>query len=309
MTRPIFGVAGYPPAFWDSLLAASRLDAPEWLASLQLDLLELQMTYGPRMKPDTAKALHENALRFGVTLTIHASYFIVLTSSDETVVDRSIATLEKTCQLAALCGAQRIVLHPGSAYSCRDDALDRFIANCRRFVSNYMPDGIALYPETAGKRGQVGSLEDILHICSEVPRCLPCLDFGHLRAFNLGGYDTAKAVLETILTVRERLGASAVENLHAHIAPIEFGGRGEIRHRAYDESEGARPQASLFESSTCLAPYLPRPEILAEAAYAAGAPLWIVSECHDSQEKGAIAMRNRFRQLQFERDAGQCGQS
>ena len=58
------------------------------------------MTYGPRMSEDNARAFSDKAAEYGIQLTVHASYFIVLTTRDESNVDRAYKTLEKTCYLA-----------------------------------------------------------------------------------------------------------------------------------------------------------------------------------------------------------------
>jgi len=289
----IFGVAGFPPAFWDSAFKKERLNGPAWLSSIGLDLLELQMTYGPRMLENNARAFSDKAAEYNIHLTVHASYFIVLTTRDESKVDRAYKTLEKTCYLAGLCGAQRIVLHPGSAFNSREKSMDLFITRLNHFCKNFLPDGMHIYPETCGKRNQLGSLDEILTICKLVKKARPCIDFGHLHAFNHGEFETPSSILAVFEEVESKLGSGASANCHLHITPIEYTAGGEKQHKAYGEMEPERLQGHLFESTTSC-PYYPKPEHLAQVLAENNIPAWVVSECHDSQEKGALAMKKIY---------------
>jgi deoxyribonuclease IV len=290
----LFGVAGFPPAFWSSAFKKNRLNGPEWLNSIGLDLLELQMTYGPKTAEENARAYSTNALEFGIKLTVHASYFIVLTTRDESKVDRAYKTLEKTCFLAGLCGAQRIILHPGSAFDSREKSLELFIRRLDYFCKNFLPDDMYIFPETCGKKNQLGSLEEILCICEHVSGAMPCIDFGHLHAFNNGGFETPTSILSVFETVDDTLGKGASSKCHLHIAPIEYTAGGEKQHRAYGEMEPERKQLDLFESNYPR-PYYPKPEHLAQVLAEQNITAWVVSECHDSQEKGALAMKKTYK--------------
>ena len=292
----IFGVAGFPPAFWQSKFKKNRLNGPAWLSSIGLDLLELQMTYGPRMSDDNARSFSAEAAEHGIKITVHASYFIVLTTRDESTINRSYKTLEKTCYLADLCGAERIILHPGSAFDSREKSLDLFISRLDHFCKNFLPDGMHIYPETCGKRNQLGSLTEILSICGQVQKARPCIDFGHLHAFNRGGFQSPSSILEVFDEVEYKLGPGSSSCCHLHITPMEYTAGGERQHKAYGEIEPERQQLDLFED-TGARPYYPIPEHLAQILAQHSIPAWVVSECHDSQEKGALAMKNTYYSL------------
>jgi deoxyribonuclease-4 len=292
----IFGVAGFPPAFWSSPFKKDRLNGPEWLNLIGLDLLELQMTYGPRMSEDNARAFSDRAKEYGIRLTVHASYFIVLTTSDESKIDRSYKTLEKTCHLAGLCGAKRIILHPGSAFDSREKSLDLFIKRLSHFCKNFLPEGMHIYPESCGKRNQLGSLDEILEICQSVDGARPCIDFGHLRAFSRGGLETPASIRAVFEEVERILGNGASANCHLHITPMEYTQGGEKQHRAYGEIDPGPKQLQFFANNASR-PYYPMPEHLAQVLAEKDIPAWVVSECHDSQEKGALAMKETYRKF------------
>ena len=46
---------------------------------------------------------------------------------------------------------------------------------------------MTLCPETMGKIGQLGTLDEVLALCGVDKRITPCIDFGHLNARTLGG--------------------------------------------------------------------------------------------------------------------------
>jgi deoxyribonuclease-4 len=296
-----FGVAGFPPAFWDSEYKKDRLNGPAWLGSIGLDLLELQMTYGARMSEDNARSFAVKATEFNILLTVHASYFIVLSTRDESTVDRAYKTLEKTCFLAGLCGAQRIVLHPGSAFDSRERSLELIIKRLDHFCKNFLPDGMFIYPETCGKRNQLGSLDEILIISEQVAGAKPCIDFGHLHAFEQGGFETPLAIEKVFEKVERKLGKGASADCHLHITPMEYTAGGEKQHKSYGEIEPERIQRSLFDN-TAARPYYPKPEHLAQVLAEKNIPAWVVSECHDSQEKGAMAMKKTYYGLRQKTD-------
>ncbi len=297
MNEVFFGVAGFPPNFWKSEFRNDRINVFKWLKSINLDLLELQMTYGPRMKPENAIKYGELSIENNIKLSIHASYFISLGSPQAQKVEQSYRTLEKTCELAQLCNVTRIIFHPGSVYGDSECTLERFIHRLSHFCNNYLPDNIVLYPETAGKRKQLGSEDEIIEICKRIPKCMPCFDFGHLRAYNKRGWDKIEDFLKSFEKIQTKLGKQALNKLHAHITPIEYGAGGEIRHRAYGESR--KEDKDLFDYYE---PFLPKPEFLAKAISEKNIPCWIVSECHDSQDEGAIAMKKLYLQIENEKN-------
>ena len=164
------------------------------------------------------------------------------------------------------------------------------------FCNNFLPDGVYIYPETCGKRNQLGSLAEILTICEQVSGARPCIDFGHLHAFNHGGFETPSSILSVFEEVECKLGRSASADCHLHITPMEYTAGGEKQHKAYGEMEPQRQQLDLFESNIPR-PYYPKPEHLAQVLAQNNIPAWVISECHDSQDKGALAMKKTYHGL------------
>ena len=174
--------------------------------------------------------------------------------------------------------------------------MDLFIMRLNHFCNNFLPDGVYIYPETCGKRNQLGSLAEILTICEQVSGARPCIDFGHLHAFNHGGFETPSSILSVFEEVECKLGRSASADRHLHITPMEYTAGGEKQHKAYGEMEPQRQQLDLFESNIPR-PYYPKPEHVAQVLAQNNIPAWVISECHDSQDKGALAMKKTYHGL------------
>jgi len=289
-----FGVAGYPLAYKASEHGRSRFAIMPWLADLGLDALELQMTYGPRTTVENCRNLRCAASDHGITLSVHASYFIVLTSSDNAKIRRSIDTLKRTCDLAGELGATVAVLHPGSTYQGADAALARFIDNATQFEAEYGRSTVGVFVESAGKLGQLGSVPEILSIAGALSGFHPCIDFGHVHARTLGGLATADAVGSLFRTLEGFMFANPGKRWHFHFTPIHYGAKGEIQHRAiHDRYPVLEPaQAGAVGASSADGYYHPRPGNVARWFKGITRDTTVISETHNSQEQGATALRD-----------------
>jgi deoxyribonuclease-4 len=291
-----FGVAGFPLKFAKSQEGKNRERIFPWLASLGLNALELQMTYGPRMKAETCAVYKDLAATYGIKLSVHGSYFIVLTSSDKLKIGSSIDTLQRTFDLAEHLGSEIVVLHPGSLYGQDPKAaLDRFLINCSSFFEKRGEGNVSLYVETAGKVGQLGSVEEILHISDVIPGCYPCIDFGHVHARTLGTLDRPEKIDELFDHLKNRDVFSENEKIHFHYTPIDYGPRGEIKHKALCDLYPVSDQGefSLFRETRKL--YHPRPEPVAHNLKKYANPnVTVISETYNSQEEGALTLKKFF---------------
>jgi len=298
-TRPLFGVAGNPPNFWNSSFRDERLNAPEWLRTIGLDALEIQCTRGVRMSEERAAAFRSKAERFGITLTIHGPYYISLGSTDEAKIANSLNELKKCVALAQRLGSTRVIFHPGPITFERTQSLRIAIRALRDFERQCDLRAVRLYPEIAGHIASLGSLEEILAICSEVRSASPCLDLAHLHA-RTGGSLRTRADLEIVFDAIEReLGADAMLQLHMHMYPIEWGSKGEIRHRAFDDLCSKPSQLMLLEQNTWAEEhYLPRYEPLMELLVERKLHPLIICEAKDTQDVGALEMSRYWHSLQ-----------
>ena len=102
---------------------------------------------------------------------------------------------------------------------------------------------MTLCPETMGKIGQLGTLDEVLALCGVDKRITPCIDFGHLNARTLGGIQSRADYAAILDRMGEVLGDERARRFHVHFSRIEFSAGGEKRHWTFAETQfGPEPQ-------------------------------------------------------------------
>ena len=179
-----FGPAGNSESF--SNIHKSSLAAPKWIAEFGLDCYEYQCGKGVHVGEETCRKLGENARAAGISLSLHAPYFINLANPDPEAVQKTIGYVTAACQAAAWMGAERVVIHSGALMKrSRREAQEIALKTLPQVIRACDGQGfahIALCPETMGKINQLGDLDEVLELCTLDERLLPCIDFGHLYA-------------------------------------------------------------------------------------------------------------------------------
>jgi len=91
-------------------------------------------------------------------------------------------------------------------------------------------------PEVAGKGSQFGTIEEILNLSAELEGLAPCIDFAHWHA-RTGKFNTYPEFVSILRQIEERLGRTALDNMHIHVSGINYGKKGEISHLNLKESD------------------------------------------------------------------------
>ena len=238
----IFGPAGNAENFPHK----SSAQAPGWLRQLGLDCYEYQCGKGVHVGEDTARKVGQAAREAGIALSLHAPYFINLANPDPAALDKTIGYITGACLVADQMGATRVVIHSGALMKrTRREALDTALASLEQVIRACDEAGfghLTLCPETMGKLGQLGDLDEVLELCRVDARLIPCVDFGHLYARTLGELDGG-AAMEGILDKLERaLGEERASRFHSHFSHIEFTlNGGEKCHRTFADDGGYGP--------------------------------------------------------------------
>jgi deoxyribonuclease-4 len=268
----------------------------EWLRGIDLDAFEAQMTYGPKTSVENCKIIKSLSSDLNIKVSVHAAYYIVLTSSEKIKIQRSIETLKKTFDLADIMGADVVVLHPGPYYGKdHKEIYDILEQNLNVFFNDIGQSEIGLFLETAGKKGQLGSVDEILGLSKSIKGCFPCVDFGHVHARTCGGLgcnDDIDLLFDTLNTAK-----AFDDRIHFHYTPIDYGPQGEITHKSLEDEYPTSPQQSLFENSLKTGIYHPRYERIVENLKKTDASFTVISETHNSQEKGAMELKQHYSKL------------
>ena len=240
--RASFGPAGNAENF----PYRSSVDAPRWMSELGLDCYEYQCGKGIHVGEQTARAVGEQARAHGITLSLHAPYFINLANPDPDSLVKTTGYITGACLVASQMGAGRVVIHSGALMKrSRREALDIALRSLKHVISVCDDMGfehIALCPETMGKINQLGDLDEVLELCTLDERLVPCVDFGHLYARSLGGEDGPEAMERMLDRMEQVLGRERASRFHSHFSHIEFTPNGgEKCHRTFDDDGGFGP--------------------------------------------------------------------
>ena len=206
---------------------------------LGLDHLEMAWVNGVRMSDASADAIAAAAREHDLTLTAHAPYYVNLCGEPD-VVERSRARLEEAGRLGVRCGAQSFCFHAGFYGKLGpDEANARIRRELARITAALRQRKITIdvRAELTGKASQAGSLEEVLEWSAAVPGVLPCIDFSHRYARDIGRHNRYDDFAATLTSIEAKLGRAALERLHIHISGIQFGPKGERKHEPLRETK------------------------------------------------------------------------
>ncbi len=245
-----FGPAGISDSF-KAQGYKSSLDIPAYTAGMGLNAFEYQCGHGVRLSEGKARQMAALAAEKGVCFSVHAPYYISMSSLDKEKRLGSIRYLLQSCAVCRALGGRRVIFHPGSCgKQSRAAALEKALDTLRRALDALDEAGYAdmtLCPETMGKIGQLGDLEEVLALCGVDRRLVPCIDFGHLNARTLGGIRGRADYAAILDRMEEALGDERARRFHVHFSRIEFSAGGEKRHWTFAETQFGPEPGPLLE--------------------------------------------------------------
>lgn len=234
-----FGPAGNSESF-SGMGYKHSLQIPEYVVKMGLDAYEYQCGRGVNIGLDKAEELGKTAKKSGITISLHAPYYISMSSLEEEKRNNSVNYILKSAEAVNAMGGNRIVVHTGSCGKIsRGEALDLAMDTMKKAVSaldNAGLSNIHICPETMGKVNQLGNLEEVMALCSLDERLIPCIDFGHLNARDQGYFKTLSDYETVFLTIKNKLGEERLKSFHSHFSKIEYTTGGEKRHLTFEDT-------------------------------------------------------------------------
>lgn len=215
------------------------IQVPEYISKIGLDAFEYQCGRGVRIKEDAAKSFGLEAQKYNIALSIHAPYFISMSSLEEEKRLNSIGYILDSAKAIKAMGGKRVIFHSGScAKISREEALAKAVDTMSLIMKaldeNELGD-ITVCPETMGKVNQLGSLDEVMALCKVDERIIPCIDFGHLNARDLGWIKSIKEYEYIINTMENNIGIDRTRIFHSHFSKIEYTNGGEKRHLTFED--------------------------------------------------------------------------
>ncbi|MFW9963283.1 MAG: TIM barrel protein [Candidatus Sifarchaeia archaeon] len=236
MNKILFGPAGYPNEARGNVKRVFGI-----LRETGMDALEYAAVYGLQTKQDKARLIGALARDSGVSMSLHAAYYISLASRTPRIRESSKNRLIKALKFAPLMNVKRIVFHPGSMVGLGENEAHKVIADGLKSVwqtAGELGGGALLAPEIAGKLSAFGSLEQIIRLCQDVEGCIPTIDWAHLYARSQGIINDKESYLKVLNRLEDELGERFVDNMHFHVSGISFTEKGEAAHRPLGKEWG-----------------------------------------------------------------------
>ena len=239
MNKAKFGPAGNSESFAAEGYKKSG-DAPAWLAAKGLTAFEYQCGRGVRCGTETALKIGAAARAHGIQMSIHAPYFINLSSEETERMEKNVGYVMETAQLAVPLGAARMVVHcGGQGKLTRERAMRNThenVKNILRALDEAHLTGCTVCLETMGKKSVLGSAEEVCELVAADDRLLPCIDFGHLNCRTNGGLSTREDVARLFDLMENTIGVERTRIMHAHFSHIEYNDKGEVRHLTFADT-------------------------------------------------------------------------
>src|SRR5947207_5341246 len=224
------GPAGLPEA-------ASFEESAEALETRGYRACEIGFAGGFWLDYDEAPVLREALRDADVALSVHAPLAAFLGHvAREKKYKMALGMLDHTAGLAKAAGAGLIVFHPGFLLGREReraiaDVVDQLGDLRKRLEAKdrLVPFGV----EVMGRVRELGTIDDVLAIASQVDFVRPVLDFAHMHATSDGAYTGVDAFASVLEAADEVLEDSA--SFHIHFSDIAYANRNETKHLPYGE--------------------------------------------------------------------------
>lgn len=282
-----FGPAGNSESFTAMGYKKSE-QIPEYVEKMGLNAFEYQCGRGVNIGEDAAARLGKLAAERDVALSLHAPYYISLSSVEEEKRRNSVDYILKSARAVHAMGGDRIVVHSGSCSKIsREEALALALESMGWALDALKAEGLShirVCPETMGKINQLGTLDEVLALCRLDERMLPCIDFGHLNARTFGGLRERADFAAVFEAVEGALGLSRLREYHAHFSKIEYTQNGgEKRHLTFEDTvfgPDFEPVAELTVKKNC------HPFIICESAGTQAEDARTMRDLYEACQKG-----------------------
>ena len=234
-----FGPSGNSLAF---ALAGNKTSEQSavWTKNLGLDCFEYSFGRGVNLSDERAVQIGKAFSQCGVEISVHAPYYINLANPEEENAQKSYEYIISSARKVVLMGGKRIVFHPASQGKMkRESAVE---LTCERLkvlrdkIYKLGLDDLIYCPETMGKLGQIGTIEEVTKFCQIDKIYTPAVDFGHINARECGSLKTEQDFLDRLSYMVDNLGHDRMKNFHIHFSKIEYSAKGEVRHLTFEDN-------------------------------------------------------------------------
>lgn len=279
-----FGPAGNGDSFAE--MGYKRTEQTvEYLVKMGLNAFEYQCGRGVRVNENTMAKLAAAGKANGIKFSLHAPYYISLSSTEEEKRRNSVDYILQSARAVKLLGGDRIIVHSGSCSKMsREQALILAKESMSWAIAALDENGLGdvhICPEVMGKINQLGTLDEVMELCRLDERMLPCVDFGHLNARTFGSLKEKSDFERVLDTIENKLGSERMRGFHIHFSKIE-----------YTENGGEKKHLTFSDEV-----YGPDYEPLLELLVKKNSCPTVICESAGTQAEDARTMRNCYEKL------------
>lgn len=233
-----FGPSGNSIAFQQAGFSKSE-DSAKWVKNLGLDCFEYSFGRGVNLSDERALSIGNAFKQVGVEISVHAPYYINFANPEQENAEKSYNYVLDSAEKLKLLGGNRVVFHPASQGKMKRECavqltIDRLkVLRDKVYEKGY--EDLKFCPETMGKLGQIGTIEEITEFCLIDKIYLPAVDFGHVNAREFGSLKTENDYYDRLSYMIDKLGYERMKDFHVHFSKIEYSAKGEVKHLTFSD--------------------------------------------------------------------------
>ena len=198
---------------------------------------EIDFEGGFWMGWDYAERLGQLAREAEIALSVHAPIPAFLGHVERgKKLNMAIGMLDHSAGVAVACGAELVVFHPGFLLGReRADALAAVVEQLGELRERLeakdraVPFGV----EVMGRVAELGTIDDVIAIASQLDWVRPVLDFAHMHATSDGAFTSAEPFAAALAAGDQVIEPGAP--FHIHFSDISYANRNEKSHLPYGE--------------------------------------------------------------------------
>jgi deoxyribonuclease-4 len=240
--------------------------AVESLVARGLSACEIDFEEKFWMDYDFAARIGEVARDAGIALSVHAPLAGFMGHAERgKKLNMATGMLDHSAGIAAACGAEVVVFHPGFLLGrSRENALASVVEQLDELRERLerKDRAVAFGVEVMGRVRDLGSLEDVIFIASQLHWIRPVLDFAHMHATSDGGFVAVDPFVAALQAANGVLEPGAP--FHIHFSDIAYANRNETKHLPYGDgtlrAEPLRDALAHFERPATVISESPDPE-------------------------------------------------
>lgn len=208
----------------------SSLEAPSYMNNIGLNGYEYLCNQGVHISIDGCMELKKNAQDNGVTLSVRGYDFLCMSNKDDKKREDNLEIICETLRTAHYLGAKRIVVPlDNCAIKSRAWVKNSSVEMMNKALSVLKSEGIDdvnICVETMGLIHDYGDFSEVVRLCKENERFIPCINAGNIYARNLGKVITTQEYEEMFDFMKKHLGEYRSKNFHLYYSKVEYTNQG-----------------------------------------------------------------------------------